>query len=470
MQRPDRTDLSRLPRRQKLGEIIKNVRLTPEVYDFTSDDGIRHEVWRIDKMSTIVDISKIFEAIPHLYIADGHHRAASAVKVGLKRRAEDLHFSGTEEYNYFLSVLFPADELAIYDYNRVVTDMNGYTFEQFLDTIKSRFDVALAGVEAVRPQKKGEFGMYADGNWYRVNAKSRPFLRRSGKRSGCFRFTGSHPFPGSGHQRSQNRFPHPFYRRNPGLDALKDAADQTGGIAFAMYPTSMTELMGVADAGLLMPPKSTWFEPKLRSGLFIHRFLKYSNKITTRRCYSWKEMNSVGAAAAKKYKKCHMPIEEKKFFCIQNAARLFRHGQSSKRLNRSKKIKESARLNTAVLDEVAKAHPHRNEHCRDRRHRIYVHERTRGNPAPLNYQGFPKSVCTSLNNEICHGIPDKNIILQDGDIINVDVSTILNGYFSDASRMFKLGTVSERAEKIVRVTEECVNLGLAAAKPWGTSR
>lgn len=104
MQRPDRTDLSRLPRRQKLGEIIKNVRLTPEVYDFTSDDGIRHEVWRIDKMSTIVDISKIFEAIPHLYIADGHHRAASAVKVGLKRRAEDLHFQ--EQKNtiiFFLS-------------------------------------------------------------------------------------------------------------------------------------------------------------------------------------------------------------------------------------------------------------------------------------------------------------------------------------------------------------------------------
>ena len=114
---------------KKLGEIIKNVRLTPEVYDFTSDDGIRHEVWRIDKMSTIVDISKIFEAIPHLYIADGHHRAASAVKVGLKRRAEDLHFSGTEEYNYFLSVLFPADELAIYDYNRVVTDMNNFLIQ-----------------------------------------------------------------------------------------------------------------------------------------------------------------------------------------------------------------------------------------------------------------------------------------------------------------------------------------------------
>lgn len=257
---------------KKLGEIIKNVRLTPEVYDFTSDDGIRHEVWRIDKMSTIVDISKIFEAIPHLYIADGHHRAASAVKVGLKRRAEDLHFSGTEEYNYFLSVLFPADELAIYDYNRVVTDMNGYTFEQFLDTIKSRFDVALAGVEAVRPQKKGEFGMYADGNWYRVNAKADLFSGDPVKDLDVS-ILQDHilsPVLGISDPRTDSRIR--FIGGIRGLDALKDAADQTGGIAFAMYPTSMTELMGVADAGLLMPPKSTWFEPKLRSGLFIHRF------------------------------------------------------------------------------------------------------------------------------------------------------------------------------------------------------
>lgn len=257
---------------KKLGEIIKNVRLTPEVYDFTSDDGIRHEVWRIDKMSTIVDISKIFEAIPHLYIADGHHRAASAVKVGLKRRAEDLHFSGTEEYNYFLSVLFPADELAIYDYNRVVTDMNGYTFEQFLDTIKSRFDVALAGVEAVRPQKKGEFGMYADGNWYRVNAKADLFSGDPVKDLDVSVLQDHilSPVLGISDPRTDSRIR--FIGGIRGLDALKDAADQTGGIAFAMYPTSMTELMGVADAGLLMPPKSTWFEPKLRSGLFIHRF------------------------------------------------------------------------------------------------------------------------------------------------------------------------------------------------------
>ena len=130
-------------------------------------------------------------------------------------------------------------------------------------------------------------------------------------------------------------------------------------------------------------------------------------------------------------------------------------------------IKKSAALNTAVLDHVA-AHIHAGMSTAEIDDIVYTFTKEHGGiPAPLNYQGFPKSVCTSLNNEICHGIPDKNIILQDGDIINVDVSTILNGYFSDASRMFKLGTVSERAEKIVRVTEECVNLGLAAAKPWG---
>lgn len=131
------------------------------------------------------------------------------------------------------------------------------------------------------------------------------------------------------------------------------------------------------------------------------------------------------------------------------------------------KIKESAKLNTAVLDEVAK-NIRIGMSTANIDDIVYTFTKEHGGiPAPLNYQGFPKSVCTSINNEVCHGIPDKNIILQEGDIINVDVSTILDGYFSDASRMFKLGTVSDRAEKIVRVTEECVNLGLAAAKPWG---
>lgn len=257
---------------EKLSEIIHTVQTAPALYDFTSSDGVRHEVWLIDEASTIVDISEIFKLIPNLYIADGHHRAASAVKVGLKRRSEDPDFSGEEEYNYFLSVLFPSDELAIYDYNRVVADKNGYTFDQFLDTIKGKFDVIPAGTQPVRPQQKGQFGMYADGNWYLVTAGSDLFSGDPVKDLDVS-ILQDHilaPVLGITDPRTDSRIR--FIGGIRGLGALKDAADQTGGISFAMYPTSMTELMDVADAGLLMPPKSTWFEPKLRSGLFIHRF------------------------------------------------------------------------------------------------------------------------------------------------------------------------------------------------------
>jgi len=158
---------------------------------------------------------------------------------------------------------------------------------------------------------------------------------------------------------------------------------------------------------------------------------------------------------------------DKKVLYYQNKGHLVPPRKLIKTAEQIEGIRRSSVVNTGVLDLVAreiKAGMSTAEIDK----LVYDYTKEHGGiPAPLNYQGFPKSVCTSLNNEICHGIPDKNIILQDGDIINVDVSTILNGYFSDASRMFKLGTVSERAEKIVRVTEECVNLGLAAAKPWG---
>ena len=170
--------------------------------------------------------------------------------------------------------------------------------------------------------------------------------------------------------------------------------------------------------------------------------------------------------SGRKYKKCHMPIEEKMLMHAEKGE-MVPTRKLLKTPAQIEKIKISAELNTAVLDEVAK-------HIRigmstaeidEIVHRFTV-ERG-GIPAPLDYQGFPKSVCTSINNEICHGIPDENVILKEGDIINVDVSTILDGYFSDASRMFKMGKVSERAERLVRVTEECVELGLAAARPWG---
>ncbi len=170
--------------------------------------------------------------------------------------------------------------------------------------------------------------------------------------------------------------------------------------------------------------------------------------------------------SGKKYKKCHMPIEEK----MQLHADRGEIVPSRKLLKtpfQIEKIKASAELNTKVLDAVAEQ-IHAGMSTEDIDKIVYdVTTKNGGIPAPLNYEGFPKSVCTSINNEICHGIPDKNIILQEGDIINVDVSTILNGYFSDASRMFKIGQVSERAERLVKVTEECLELGLVAAKPWG---
>lgn len=168
----------------------------------------------------------------------------------------------------------------------------------------------------------------------------------------------------------------------------------------------------------------------------------------------------------KKYKKCHMAIEDKMKIHEEKGEIVPDH-KLLKTPFQIEKIKASAALNTAVLDAVAEQ-IHIGMSTEDINKIVYdMTTKHGGIPAPLNYQGFPKSVCTSLNNEVCHGIPDENIILEEGDIINVDVSTILNGYFSDASRMFKMGEISERAERILKVTEECVQLGLAAAKPWG---
>lgn len=256
---------------EELRGIIRSVCMTPPMYEFTSDDGIRHQAWKIGSPALIDDISRLFADIPHLYIADGHHRAASAVKVGLKRRAGDPGFSGDEEYNYFLSVLFPADELRIYDYNRLVTG-GGCTFEEFPAMIKDGFEISGPVGKPYRPSAKGEFGVCWSGQWYRMNA--RPAL-----------FTGD-PVGDLDVSVLQDHILEPVFgikdpKKDPrirfiggirGLEALEQAAKESGGVAFSMYPTSMDELLSVADAGRLMPPKSTWFEPKLRSGLFIHRF------------------------------------------------------------------------------------------------------------------------------------------------------------------------------------------------------
>lgn len=169
--------------------------------------------------------------------------------------------------------------------------------------------------------------------------------------------------------------------------------------------------------------------------------------------------------SGKKYKKCHMAMDEK-LMLLEEQGDIVPTRDIIKTPTQIEEIRKSADLNTAVLDHIA-AHIHAGMSTAEIDKLVYDYTTEHGGiPAPLGYEGFPCSVCTSINNEVCHGIPDENIILEEGDIINVDVSTILNGYFSDASRMFKIGTVSERAEKIVKVTEECVELGLAQAKPW----
>lgn len=259
--------------RPELDTMIAAVKLTAPLYDFTSEDSVRHQVWKISSTEDITQIAHIFEGIDNIYIADGHHRAASAVKAGLKRRKEHPGFSGEEEFNYFLSVLFPAEELHIYDYNRVVADLNGYAFDDFLDLLRSGFDITDMGHEVCRPACKGEIGLYGNGRWYRLTANPHLFSEDPVNRLdvSILQNVVLGPLLNIRDPKTDSRIR--FVGGIRGLDVLAEAVDKAGdGAAFAMYPTSMEELLAVADAGLLMPPKSTWFEPKLRSGFFIHQF------------------------------------------------------------------------------------------------------------------------------------------------------------------------------------------------------
>ena len=240
------------------------------IYDFTAVDGIAHRVWKIAKKEDVDAIYKAFQNIQQIYIADGHHRAASAVKVGLKRRRENPGYTGEEEFNYFLSVLFPHDELRILDYNRTVKDLNGRSLTQFLEEISKNFIVEKAEGQ-VRPEKKGTFGMYTEGQWYYLTAKPELFEGKDAVGSLDVSVLQDYllgPVLGIGDPRTDQRID--FIGGIRGLSELEKRADSDMKISFSMYPTSITELFDVADQELLMPPKSTWFEPKLRSGLFIH--------------------------------------------------------------------------------------------------------------------------------------------------------------------------------------------------------
>lgn len=268
------------------------------LYDFVSEDKIRHTVYEIIDQEQILAIREAFLAMQSVYIADGHHRAASAVKVGLKRREEHPDYDGTEEFNYFLSVLFPDDELMIMDYNRVVKDLNGLTPQAFLEKMKTLFSVeeiekndVLAKTgrmqqegatkeeyrkekekweESVRPSRKGEFSMYLEGSWYRCTMKPEdiPEDPVEGLDVSVLQNILLAPVLGILDPKTDPRID--FVGGIRGMEELERRCALDCKAAFAMYATSIGELFAVADAGLLMPPKSTWFEPKLRSGLFIH--------------------------------------------------------------------------------------------------------------------------------------------------------------------------------------------------------
>ena len=250
--------------------IVAEAKTEEPVYDFISEDGIGHKVWIISDDKKIAEIHEEFDHIPAVYIADGHHRCASAVKVGLKRREENPGYTGEEEFNYFLSVLFPDEELRIMDYNRVVRDLNGYDTEGFLARIGQEFQVEKRGPEPFRPGRKGEFGMYLEGQWYCLTAREE-ILSEDAVEGLDVSLLQKHllePVLGIQDPKTDRRID--FVGGIRGLEELERRTRTDMKVAFSMYPTSIGELFAVADAGKLMPPKSTWFEPKLRSGLFIH--------------------------------------------------------------------------------------------------------------------------------------------------------------------------------------------------------
>ena len=241
------------------------------VYDFTSEDEITHRVWIVDEEEKIQKINRLFGEISSIYIADGHHRAASAVKVGQKRRKEHPDYTGKEEFNFFLSVVFPYDQLTILPYHRIVKDLKGMEPKAFIGSMKFNFELMAMPGFPCKPVEKHCFGLYVDGEWFHLKAYPDIYAKKDSVGQldvSILQDKVLGPVLGIEDPRTDERIC--FMGGNHRLKDLAAVADETGGAAFAMYPTSMDELLSVADAGLLMPPKSTWFEPKLRSGLFIH--------------------------------------------------------------------------------------------------------------------------------------------------------------------------------------------------------
>lgn len=251
--------------------VLANVAATVADVDVTARDGVRHELWVIDDAAAITALSAAFEAMPAIYVADGHHRSAAGSRVGNARREANPAHTGEESYNYFLSVVFPHDQMQILDYNRVVRDLNGMDKEAFLAGIAGAFTIARANT-AVKPGASGEYGMYLDGQWYRLTIASARIPTDDPVASldvSLLQDNLIEPLLGISDPRRDDRID--FVGGIRGLRGLEKRVDSGDwAVAFALYPTSMQALMAVADAGEVMPPKSTWFEPKLADGLVSH--------------------------------------------------------------------------------------------------------------------------------------------------------------------------------------------------------
>lgn len=254
-----------------IAAIVAEAKAQAPLYDFVTKEGVAQRVWKLAAPEQVKALEEAFAKVPCTYIADGHHRCASAAKVGAKRRAENPDYTGEEPFNTFLSVLFPESELYIMDYNRVVKDLNGLSSEEFLAKLAEiEWEVKPADCAPYKPTRKMEYGMYLDGQWYAIGPKCMTLTLDPVKNLdvSILQEQVLGPILGIGDPRVDTRID--FVGGIRGLGELERRCANGMKIAFAMYPTSMSELFEVADAGQLMPPKSTWFEPKLLSGLFIH--------------------------------------------------------------------------------------------------------------------------------------------------------------------------------------------------------
>ncbi|BCW92911.1 MAG: hypothetical protein KatS3mg007_0805 [Thermoanaerobaculum sp.] len=247
--------------------LVDQVRAGAPLYDFVAEDGIGHTVWVVPS-ELAANLQQAFQQVPALYVADGHHRTAAAARVGRERKAKNPQHRGDEPYNYFMAVLFPHNQLQILDYNRVVKDLGGLSPEAFLSKVAEKFRVEKAS--SGRPEKRHQFGMYLQGQWYRLEAIPGSFREDDPIGSLDVSILQENllaPVLGITDPRTDKRID--FIGGIRGLSALEQRVAEGWAVAFALYPTSLEQVMAVADAGLIMPPKSTWFEPKLRSGLLV---------------------------------------------------------------------------------------------------------------------------------------------------------------------------------------------------------